>query len=206
MIQSNIPLSNFLSSSISTITMNIQQRLNRLTFAISAENPEFNTTQLFTDLTDRVIDTIRRLPIPQTQKDCIVQQLTQHINQSSIRLLGEIFETVRRSFTAVTRIANFLLNFKSNLANSTMRRFPDQCVTRLIELSFCSRCKRRVPPLCSNMCGAVIRGCYSAFYSGLRSEFNRLWDVSKQVVNVVSRAVRRISAGEQDLLTKNPVS
>ena len=187
--------------------MNIQQRLNRLTFAISAENPEFNTTQLFSDLTDRVIAAVRGIPLlSQTQKDCIAQQLSQHINRTSIRLLGETFETVRRSFTAVTRIANFLLNFKSNLANSTMRRFPDQCVTRLIELSFCSRCKRRVPPLCSNMCGAVIRGCYSAFYSGLRSEFNRLWDVSKQVVNVVSRAVRRISLEEQDLLSKNPVS
>ncbi len=135
-----------------------------------------------------------------TQADCLVNQLRMHINQNDLRILGSTLETVRRSFTSVGRIVRFLERFIRTRDNFGVASFPRECVQKLIELSFCGRCKQRIPPLCRNSCGGLIRGCYAAFYSGLSREFDNLWDVIRQLVRTVDAALMKLFEAETNLL------
>ena len=75
----------------------------------------------------------------------------------------------------------FLLRNVDNLSKLDADIFPMKCVERAIEVSYCGRCTDRIPPLCHNTCGALVRGCFAGFYSGLEGEFNNLWNVVRQL-------------------------
>ena len=203
-IKQNIPAAQFLASALDDITESLSSFLDRARLAISASFPEQNTTAIFVAIVGRIEAAIRASSfLTAPQQECLVMQVNRHLNQTGLVVLGRTLRTVQRSFTAVTRIVSFLGDFARDLDDYIWESFPSQCLRRLLELSVCGRCTQRIPPLCSNTCGAIVRGCFAGFYSGLRREFDALWSVLRQLVERVEASVRELFAAENRLLDVN---
>ena len=122
-------------------------------------------------------------------RDCIQRVINSSINMTNMQDVSEDIEQLRRSLSSGLRLLNFLENFGEDLGGF---RPLQQCVTTLVRLNYCSRCFRRTPPLCRNACGALTRGCYSPFVTGLREQFENLWNVTRQIVTLTRLALRRL--------------
>ena len=127
---------------------------------------------------------------------CILNVVRNNLNQTDIQLVIRAIEDVRRAFTVLQRSANFFQQYVDGL----QFRFPRNCVRRFIELNFCARCTQRTFPLCSNTCGALVRGCLSAYYSALSRQFDILWDVSRQVVTITNNTLRTLFFDERRVI------
>ena len=127
---------------------------------------------------------------------CILNVIRSNLNQSDVDLVIQAIEDVRRAFTVLRRSANFFQQYVEDL----QFRFPRNCVRRFVELNFCARCTQKTPPLCSNTCGALVRGCLSAYYSALSRQFDILWDVSRQVVMITNSTLRSLFSEERQLI------
>ena len=123
-----------------------------------------------------------------TIKNCIIEQLNNSVNDNVRSVMASHLETLRKGATSLTIFEQFFRNY--NQSNSF--EFPNNCVIQLVNISFCGRCKEEIPPLCSNTCGALIRGCYSPYYDALPNQFNILWNVSQQVLEVLNITLQRM--------------
>ena len=138
-----------------------------------------------------------------TRETCIINFIRQRVNQTVVDLVVNTLEQIRRGVSSASRIRDFLQNLNRTLANFQPLQ---QCSERLVELSFCSRCTRNIPPLCSNTCGALVRACYSPFLAGLRGEFDNLWNVTRQVIRVTNNTLMQLFALEGQVFEFNLLS
>ena len=132
----------------------------------------------------------------QTKVACIRDIVMNSINQTDVALLVRGLNTVQRAVTTLDKIASFLYRYRM----TTEFMFPSNCIRRFVELNFCQRCTRRVPPLCSNTCGALFRGCLSPYYTVLSNQFDLLWNVSRQVLRVSNNTLQNLFTNERDLI------
>lgn len=182
-IKQFFPGASFLESVLDFVISGLTSLLGRATFAITSQSPEVNTTQIFMDIVSRIKEAIRDFPLLTSgSKECLVQELDKHLNSTGIWSLGRSLENLRRSVTGIVRIFEFLRRFATDLDGFLADNLPRQCVRRLLEISFCDRCTGSVPPLCRNSCGALVRGCYAGFLTGLLRQFEDLWFVLRQLV------------------------
>ena len=141
-----------------------------------------STRSFFRNFLDRVEDRAAVvLARTNAVRNCIRQVIDSSINQTRMQLVSDSIEQLRRSLTSGMRLLNFLENFRENLGGFRPLR---QCVSTLVRLNYCSRCVQRTPPLCRNICGALARGCYSPFHTGLRRQFENLWNVTRQIIGL----------------------
>ena len=132
----------------------------------------------------------------QTTAACVRDVVTRNINNTDVALLIRGLTTVQRGLNALDMIASFLYRYRM----TTEFTFPTNCMRRFVELNFCQRCTRRVPPLCSNTCGALFRGCLSPYYTVLSNQFDLLWNVSRQVLRVTNNTLQNLFTNERDLV------
>lgn len=153
----------------------------------SRSRSRFNVGNFLRRFVDRFEDTalVRTTAI----RDCIQRVINSSINMTNMQDVSEDIEQLRRSLSSGLRLLNFLENFAEDLGGFQPLQ---QCVTTLVRLNYCSRCVRRTPPLCRNVCGALTRGCYSPFVTGLRAQFENLWNVTRQIVALTRFALRRL--------------
>ena len=127
---------------------------------------------------------------------CVRQLIVSNINQTDTAILIRGLVTVQRALNSLDRIADFLYRYRMN----TEFTFPDNCVQRFVELNFCARCTRRIPPLCSNTCGALFHGCLSPYYTVLSRQFDLLWNVSRQVLRITNNTLQTLFMNERNLI------
>ena len=129
----------------------------------------------------------------------------------NIRIISETYSARWSSYMPFCQVAQTLstwglarrvwwreatpINF--TLAGETVLQ---QCVTRFIDLAFCSRCVRATPPFCFNTCNALLRACYSPYYTALNRQYNQLWDVVQRTVQVANSTVQGRLTGESVIL------
>ena len=127
---------------------------------------------------------------------CVRQLILNNLNRSDVAVLIRGLMMVQRGIRTLDRIADFLYRYRMN----TEFTFPRDCVRRFIELNFCARCTRRIPPLCSNTCGALFRGCLSPYYTVLSRQFDILWNVSRQVLRITNNTLQDLFMNERSLV------
>jgi hypothetical protein len=161
---------------------------NFLNLVINNTSLNFSTFEFVQNLTEAITDFFGNLLSGgnMTIRNCTIQQLV--INESARSVMANQLEILRSGITALINYEQFLTNYSQN----TSFEFPDNCVNELIRISFCGRCNSTFPPLCSRTCGALIRGCYSPYYDALPEEFNLLWNVSIQVIQVLNTNLQGI--------------
>ena len=130
-------------------------------------------------------------------EDCISGVIQSLLNEDAVSDMVMQLQEIRRSISTLQRIGTFLQRQLETLRGETILQ---QCVTRLIDLAFCSRCFQATPPLCFNTCNALLRVCYSPYYTALNRQYNQLWDVVQRTVRVANSTVQGLLTMESVIL------
>ena len=158
----------------------------------------FNATQFTIDVLDNLANAAANGLAPTNRETsmCIVNAVKSNVNLTDVALIVRAIDRIRRAFTVIVRASSFLYSYATN----TEFRFPSNCVRRFVELNFCARCRGQTPPLCSNTCGALVRGCLSSYYSALSQQFDILWNVSRQVLTITNETLHTLFNEERQLV------
>jgi len=121
---------------------------------------------------------------------CYCEKSFQAFLNSNIECIIAVkLQEVRRAITTLIRIGSFLERERRSLQSTSP---VQQCIDAFIDLAFCSRCVQKTPPLCLNTCNALIRGCYSPYYTALNRKFDRLWRVVRNILDFTNSTVQDI--------------
>ena len=129
---------------------------------------------------------------------CVRRVANSLVNGRSVSTVANQIQTIRQSISVLNRIGNFLRERRAVLANTTS--ILEVCVSRFIDIAFCSRCTERTPPLCFNTCNGLLRACYSPYYTALNEQYDRLWEVAERVIEIARSTVRSLFNDEASLL------
>ena len=143
-----------------------------ISFVISFFKDDFTTED---DSTDQCINTT---VVDKVDMDALTEVASE---------LLEIYATIVPS---IEKISLFLASQENRSQNATV---SSECVAGFIEAAFCRQCRERTPPLCLATCSALVRGCYSPYYTVYNNrQFSALWI---EVQRVVGRAVTTVQSG-----------
>ena len=205
-VRGALPVPTVFSSHIRDTTTALANFLNRTNFVINTTNPEVNTTVIILSIFDGVRTLINGVDALSANAKTCINNLITNVSKTAISGLGKDLEQMRRSYTLLSRIENFLRNYANSERTFKISDIPKTCVRRAVEISFCRRCQQVLPPLCFNTCGALVRGCYAPYVTGLRNHFNRLWNIARQAVNILRLNADRIVKGTSVLIDSTKVS
>ena len=151
----------------------------------------FSVSDFLEKFVDRLGDTVAAgLSTNATKRKCIRAVVNSNVNTTNAQLITTEIEELRRSLTSGLKLLSFLEDFSEDLGGFQPIQ---QCINTLVQLNSCGRCVRRTPPLCRNVCGALARGCYSPIHTGLRAQFENLWNVTRQLIFLTRRALQRLA-------------
>ncbi len=155
-------------------------------------NSDFNIDNFVSGILDSLSQGFASfLSIVPGVQQCIQGVLTGLVNSDVQALVDRSILIVRQSYTVLLRIRDFLLR----LANPDFR--PVQgCIEELARLSYCGRCTQQIPPLCRGTCNNVVRGCLSPIYTAYQSDFNRIWQYSRNIINNLKTSIAELFAEE----------
>ena len=165
-------------------------------FSIDEEDEDsshgtFSVSDFLETFVDRLGDTVAAgLSTNATKRKCIRAVVNSNVNTTNAQLITSEIEELRRSLTSGLKLLSFLEDFSEDLGGFQPIQ---QCINTLVQLNSCGRCVRRTPPLCQNVCGALARGCYSPIHTGLRAQFENLWNVTRQLIFLTRRALQRLA-------------
>lgn len=125
------------------------------------------------------------------------------VDRNIIGRLTSQLQQVRKAITALIRISRFLDRQKDRLKDVTIFK---RCISRFIQIAYCDRCTRKTPPMCFRTCNALVRGCYSPYYTVLNAQYRRLWIQVQRIVQRLNATVNNFLLEEGALLdTTNAV-
>lgn len=152
-------------------------------------NSTFNmSTYIRNYFTDVQIAARRIATSDQADWNCISRVLTPMINRTRLFLIIQQYSTIRLCVSTLDRVRQFLRDF----AQRTFT-IPSKCAQSFIGLH-CVRCRESaIQPLCRNVCGALVKACYSPFYTGLNEQFELLWTVSRQVLTIANSTLNALT-------------
>ena len=162
------------------------------------EDDEFDVADFVEELFDPVIDIIARLyGRNNAEVQCIARVIRSFLDEGALGRFNENLQQVRRSITALMRIGRFLEEQDDKFKDVEIL---SQCVNRFIELSYCDRCTQKTPPLCFSTCNALVRGCYSPYYTVLNEQYMDLWRQVQRIVNLLNETVKGVVTDEVEVL------
>ena len=162
------------------------------------EDDEFDVADFVEELFDSAIDIIARLyERNDTEVQCIARVIISFLDEGALGRFNENLQQVRRAITALIRIGRFLERQDNGFKDIEIL---SQCVNRFIELSYCDRCTQKTPPLCFSTCNALVRGCYSPYYTVLNDQYMDLWRQVQRIVNLLNETVKGVVTDEVEVL------
>ena len=138
-----------------------------------------------------------------TQRDCVRKELLRRVNQTAKNIIDESLKELRRAATTLNRTKFWFTNqFLPNLTSYFVGR--NRCADTFLNLTICPACRANIPKLCKPVCNAVIYGCYAVVQNGLRGQFNVLWNITNQLINISRNATRNITIFSSKILRIDP--
>ena len=138
-----------------------------------------------------------------TQRNCVQNELLRRVNQTAKNIIDESLKELRRAATTLNRTKFWFTNqFLPNLTSYFVGR--NRCANNFLNLTICPACHMKIPDLCKPVCNAVIYGCYAVVQNGLRGEFNVLWNITNQLINISRNATRNITIFSSNILRIDP--
>ena len=167
---------------------------------------QFNSRTFYEGLVKSVIDyAVRYSTQDGSVRECVKRVISAQIQQEVITTISKLLEQLRKVISALKRISAFLQTktIRDRLANATVL---EQCVTDFVSTAFCPQCTECTLPLCLRTCNALLRGCYSPYYTVLNRQFAPLWVQVQRIVRFANETVMKIIMGEKGIVSKNLVS
>lgn len=134
--------------------------------------------------------------------ECVVDVVESLLDEDAISQLIRLLRRVRRAITALTRIGRFLERQKDRFEDAVILK---RCVSRFIEIAYCKRCTQKTPPMCFRTCNALLRGCYSPYYTVLNAQYRRLWEEVQSIVELANTTVSEFFSRENELMDRSAV-
>ena len=182
-----LPGAIFINTSDPTLAEVVQELIEN--YEIKARD-SFNARRFLNSVTDSFLELlVNRLTSSPSVRQCIRRVIMSEVNQDAVGIIAVKLQEVRRAITTLIRIGSFLERERRSLRNTSP---VQQCIDAFIDLAFCSRCVQKTPPLCLNTCNALIRGCYSPYYTALNRKFDRLWRVVRNILDFTNSTVQDI--------------
>ena len=133
---------------------------------------------------------------------CIARVFRDLLDNNVVGRITSQLQQVRRGITALTRIGRFLRNQRARLDGVTIL---EQCVRRLVQISYCPRCTQQTPPLCFRTCNALARACYSPYFTALNGQYRQLWSRVQRIVRTLNATITELFDEEGVLLDRATV-
>ena len=168
----------------------------------SDDEDDFNVRDFVEDLLGGVAESLGRDFTGRGDVPCVARVFRRLLNSDVIGRIASQLQQVRRAITALMRVRRFLRVQRNRLDGVNV---IEQCVTRLIELSYCQRCTQRTPPLCFRTCNALARACYSPYFTVLNRQYTELWERVQRIVETLNGTLRNLYDEEDDLLDTDVV-
>ena len=149
----------------------------------------FNTQMFVQNFSEALVDSLMRdLGNGDMRTEACIQGVAVSlVNDEASASIAAQIQVIRQGISTLIRIGEFLEGQREELARAVIL---DECITALINLTFCSRCTQRTPPLCFNTCNALLQACYSPYYTTLNDQYPQLWRVARQVVTITNTTVK----------------
>ena len=201
----NFPFADQLDSASTTQLMSSLQTLaSNLLIPVSAQD-NFNPEEFVSSITSQLgeLAAARLSGGDSEQQTCVRNVIMGAVNADATAQLVNAVRTIRQSASSLSRIHSFVSSYRQTLID---RFTPIRgCVERLARRSFCSRCSRRIPPLCRGTCNDLIRGCLSPVYSAYNRDFTQLRNVSQAIISNMENTIRGFYL-EQRQIIPNPLN
>ena len=167
------------------------------------DNDDFDVRNFIESLLDAVVDsTARNFGQTVSTVQCITRVIRSLVNRNAVGAITSQLQQIRRAITALMEISRFLEQQRDRLQSAQLL---EECVSTFIEIAFCSRCTRKTPPMCFGTCNALLRGCYSPYYTALNRQYLPLWIEVRRIIQLANDTVEDILLGEVDLLDTSKV-
>jgi hypothetical protein len=128
--------------------------------------------------------------ISEEDRQCISRATGSKIdNDSLVQIASGLVELFKYTLRAVHKIQDFI---ESQTNRTEGANVSTACVNGFIEAAFCRQCVERTPPICMLTCNALVRGCYSPYYTILNGQFQELWTEIKRVTLDINSTVHRV--------------
>ena len=178
--------------------VNVLDRLANNLEILTDDNDDFDVQGFIVDLLGLVIANAEG-NFGQTVSTlrCITNHVDERIRESEIGAIERHFKQIRRSIISLKQIDTFLNEQSDRLEGETIL---EECVSRFIDIAFCSRCTRKTPPMCFGTCNALLRGCYSPYYTALNRQYQQLWIEVQRIVRFANTTVQALLTDEMNLL------
>ena len=160
----------------------------------------FEAHKYYTMFLNAVIDYATRMLEEETSfsKMCVKRVINEAINQEVLNIIIAELELLHSARSALGKLYTFaseqLLNRLENA------RVLGDCVMDYIRTAFCHHCTENPIPLCLQTCNALVRGCYSPYYTVLKAQYNDLWTEAQCVLGLINDTVMNILLNESKLL------
>jgi hypothetical protein len=170
----------------------------RNNFVIRSGGPDsFDTGVFYQEFVDSVVDFAVRNEGLSNVRHCVKLAFTNQIKKDVKDSIAEQLKDLRRALSALKRVDVFLESQRDRLENATIL---DGCVEEFISTAFCRRCVERTPPLCLGTCNALLRGCFSPYYTALKGQYAPLWVQVKRIVEIARDTVTDITLTQSKLV------
>ena len=199
----NLPFSDRLNRTNRPLIRNILRFLADNFEIDDIDIDDFDVRNFIESLLDAIVDTTAR-NFGQTVStvQCITRVVRSLVNRNAVGALTSQLQQIRRAITALMEISRFLEQQRDRLQSATVL---EECVSTFIEIALCSRCTRKTPPMCFGTCNALLRGCYSPYYTALNRQYLPLWIEVRRIIELANDTVEEFLSGEGDLLDTSKV-
>ena len=131
-----------------------------------------------------------RKELSEENKVCIYNTTNSEIDKDSLEHMGSgLVELYLYTLRGLAKIQDFI---ESQVNRTEGASVSAVCVDGFIEAAFCRQCVERTPPLCLLTCNALVRGCYSPYYTVLNGQFEDLWTEVKRLTRSADSAVKNV--------------
>ena len=128
--------------------------------------------------------------ISEEDRQCISRATRSKIDDDSlVQVSSGLVELFNYTLPAVQKIRDFIES-QTNITEGA--NVSTACVNGFIEAAFCRQCFERTPPICVLTCNALVRGCYSPYYTLLNGQFQELWTEIKRLTLDINSTVHRV--------------
>ena len=155
---------------------------------------DYNFTKHVLNLTGSLVDgftmiKLQDLSLPQQM--CADAVLHQHFNLTAVANVGEGFSQLQRVYHTLVHLQGFVNQLVANFTDVFQYSPSEQCLDALLS-QYCGRCRQNIPTLCNGVCSAVLIGCQSPVQDGLRSQFDAVWNITRQLLSIAGELANQI--------------
>ena len=167
-------------------------------------NLEFNFTEYVANITGTLVDifTLDRIPNDQAKQMCADALLHEHMNITEIANVGRSFSKLQRVYHTLIHLRTFVDQLIADFNNVFQYTPSEQCLDALLS-QYCGRCRQNIPTLCNSVCSAVLIGCQSPVQDGLKSQFDAVWNITRQLFSMAGELANQIICVDEPNILPN---